>query len=90
MINKQSFSVNPRVLKKSSSNNNQATSGNFMQILCQYTQEQDMKQGHTQTSNHLVVENKALSKQNENLKLQMEEKDKVISDLEIKLKYEKI
>lgn len=45
MINKQSFSVNPRELKKSSSNNTGSEpAGNFMQILSQYTQEQDMKQ----------------------------------------------
>ena len=37
LINKQSFSANPRELKK------QAESSNFLQGLNQYTQEEDMK-----------------------------------------------
>jgi hypothetical protein len=49
-----------------------------------------MKQGHTNTSNHLVIENEALSKQNETLKQNITDKEKQRSDLEIQLKYEKI
>lgn len=91
MINKQSFSVNPRELKKGSSNNTGSEpAGNFMQILSQYTQEQDMKQNQFASTNHLVHENEALSKQNEQLKQQLADKEKELSDLGILLKYEKI
>lgn len=89
MINKQSFSVNPRELKKGSSNNTGSEpAGNFMQILSQYTQEQDMKQNHYATTNHLVQENEALSKENEQLKQQLADKEKALADQGSLLKYE--
>jgi hypothetical protein len=85
MINKQSFSVNPRDLKKSSSNNTgSGDGGNFMQILNQYTREQDMKQ--TQFAGgvgNLVSENEFLLKENEMLRQALAEKDKKNSDQEI-------
>lgn len=74
LINKQSFSANPRELKK------QAESSNFLQGLNQYTQEEDMK--------HQMIE--ALMKEKQELRTEAEEKDKAIADLRIQLKYEKI
>jgi hypothetical protein len=56
MLNKQSFSANPRDLKKSSSNqtgSDGTATGNFLSILNQYTQEQD---------NHLTLQQLKLEK----------------------------
>lgn len=91
MINKQSFSANPRDIKRNSSNQAGSEPGeNFLQILKEYTQEQDMKHQNQMVHTQLRQSNEALSKECHQLKDELAAKDKLISDLEIKVKYEKI